>query len=91
MPMNLVQTILKYLKKNSRILHLATAVEMEVVREMKEKLCYVAQDYEEEMTMAVCSRQLDQRYELPDGTFVTLGNERFRCPELLFRPSLIGQ
>ncbi|KAG7222688.1 hypothetical protein INR49_026297 [Caranx melampygus] len=29
-------------------------------------------------------------YELPDGQVITIGNERFRCPETLFQPSFIG-
>ena len=28
--------------------------------------------------------------ELPDGQVITIGNERFRCPEVMFKPSLIG-
>merc|ERR1712238_120416 len=29
-------------------------------------------------------------YELPDGNIITVGSERFRCPEVLFQPSFIG-
>jgi len=29
-------------------------------------------------------------YEMPDGNILTIGSERFRCPEALFQPSLIG-
>jgi actin-related protein len=29
-------------------------------------------------------------YELPDGQVITIGNERFRCPETLFKPHFIG-
>merc|ERR1712144_57871 len=25
-----------------------------------------------------------------DGQVITIGNERFRCPEVLFKPSMIG-
>ena len=28
---------------------------------------------------------------MPDGSVITIGNERFRCPEVLFKPSLIGK
>jgi actin len=28
---------------------------------------------------------------LPDGQVITVGNERFRCPEVLFKPSFIGK
>ena len=30
-------------------------------------------------------------YELPDGNIVSLHGERFRCPEVLFQPSLVGK
>ena len=30
-------------------------------------------------------------YKLPDGQVVDIGKERFRCPEALFQPSLIGE
>merc|ERR1711970_900593 len=35
--------------------------------------------------------ELEKTYELPDGNVVTIGNERFRCPEVLFQPSFIGK
>merc|ERR1712110_74594 len=28
--------------------------------------------------------------QLPDGQVITIGNERFRCPEALFQPSFLG-
>merc|ERR1712115_728073 len=84
--------VTEYLQKilTERGYSFTTTAEKEIVRDMKEKLAFVADDYDEALAAAEQSSEMEQQYELPDGQIVTIGAERFRCAEALFRPNLLG-
>lgn len=68
-----------------------TPAELEVVKDIKEKLCYVVdKNFEQELKKSQDSTNNDKTYELPDGRSIVVGNERFRCPEILFQPMNAG-
>ncbi|PIA14306.1 actin-2 [Coemansia reversa NRRL 1564] len=81
-----------------------TSAEKEIVRQIKEKICYVALDAakEEKELVSVAGSRLgvvgggseskprNDMFKLPDGHLINLGHERFRAPEILFRPDIIG-
>mmetsp|Transcript_18300 Transcript_18300/g.39434 ORF Transcript_18300/g.39434 Transcript_18300/m.39434 type:complete len:391 (-) Transcript_18300:149-1321(-) len=64
--------------------------DFETVREMKQKLCYVAHDVEAEKKLARETTVVGKQYTLPDGSIIRVGSERFMAPELLFTPADMG-
>jgi actin len=71
-----------------------TTAEREIVRDVKEKLAYACLDFDAELDRfsrtSGNGNDNTKSYELPDGQMITVGAERFRCPEVLFWPSLVG-
>merc|ERR1712061_108456 len=66
----------------------STSAEKEIVRDIKERLAYVAIDFDKELEKAETCSDLEKDYEMPDGQILTVGAERFRCAEVLFKPNL---
>ncbi|XP_061263306.1 actin isoform X2 [Bos javanicus] len=65
-----------------------STADRECARDLKEKNCFVALDFEKEKAEAN-SPSYPQKCQLPDGQEIDLGRERFFCPEALFQPDLI--
>lgn len=71
-----------------------TTAQFQIVRELKESMCYVSLNYKKDMDDSPTKEwkeQFEKPYALPDGNILTIGNERFRAPEVMFQPSLAGK
>lgn len=68
--------------------NLTTTEEKTCIEDIVKKLGYIALDFREEMSITANSCALERSYELPDGQLVDIGNERFRCLEILFDPMI---
>jgi actin-related protein len=66
------------------------SAERQIAREIKEKLGYIALDFHLEMDRARRTTDLSEWYLLPDGKAMVISDDRFRCPELLFKPHANG-
>jgi actin beta/gamma 1 len=55
----------------------------EIARDIKEKLCYVSSD-------GATGSQGKGVYKMPDGREITLEKERYKVPEALFQPTVLG-
>jgi actin-related protein 2 len=64
--------------------------DFDVVRQIKEKLCFVSADIELDRRIANETTTYVVPYELNDGRIVKVSGERFEAPEILFQPDLIG-
>ncbi|GAV01543.1 hypothetical protein RvY_12239 [Ramazzottius varieornatus] len=64
-----------------------TSPEFEVVRQIKERMCYLALNPDKEEQQ---EKEATASYQLPDGSIIDIGPARFRTPELLFQPHLFG-
>eukprot|EP00051_Salpingoeca_urceolata_P027357 m.481147 g.481147 ORF g.481147 m.481147 type:complete len:388 (+) comp22059_c0_seq1:1468-2631(+) len=63
--------------------------EFEIVRQIKEDACFVSQDVDKEHQHDLGADK--DKYTLPDGQQIKIGQAKFKAPEILFKPSDIGE
>lgn len=80
-----------------------SSAELDIVRSIKEKCCFLSKDpvrdekkylgmpYSRYLSSAADETDLFTSYKLPDGQLLSLGVEKFRAPEILFNPQIIGE
>jgi actin len=73
-----------------RGLEFSTSAEKEIVHLIKETLCYIALDFDEEMTKAASNSDIEHTYEPQDSNIISVGNERLCSSEMLFKPHFGG-
>ncbi|KAG9473042.1 hypothetical protein GDO78_015321 [Eleutherodactylus coqui] len=83
---DLTEYLMRLLRERG-VFSVSTA-ETEIVKDIKEKLCYVAEDIDAELRKKL--QEVEDEYKLPDGNVIKVHNQRFRCPEALFAPDNIG-
>merc|ERR1711881_176716 len=83
---DLTDYICKILTESKINLH--TSAERMSAMKIKEELCYVSLNFEEEVDNFAGK---EKQFELPDMSIVTVHNQIIRCPELMFKPSLDGK
>lgn len=85
---DVTEHLMLQLRRTGHIFH--TSAEREVVRQIKEQECYVAFNRQKEEQVEHEKASAQQPFRLPDGTQIALGAERFRAPEILFHPNIVG-
>lgn len=68
-----------------------SSADFEMVREIKEDMCYTSINTEKESKMARDTTVLDKEYKLPNGDIIQVGRERFMATEILLKPYMYNK
>ncbi|CCF58656.1 hypothetical protein KAFR_0F00590 [Kazachstania africana CBS 2517] len=72
-------------------LFMYSSSEREIVRTIKEKVCYIATDYNLETEKYLFNEEkMASQFKLPDGKMLNISQGKYTSTEILFRPELIG-
>ncbi|XP_002133542.1 actin-like [Drosophila pseudoobscura] len=86
---DITEYLMKLLTERGYCYSCTCPADREMVRDVKEKLCFVARDIKKELE--VFKTQPEKTYTLPDGHVISIGAQRMQCPEALFDPTLMGK
>ncbi|XP_048415316.1 actin, cytoplasmic-like isoform X2 [Stegostoma tigrinum] len=65
---------------------------LDIIRNIKEKFCYVALNFEAELkNFKNNPEEIKEEYALPDGQNMIITSQKFICPEVIYKPFLIGK
>ena len=66
-----------------------STADFEIVRELKEKYCFVSCDIESDRKLDQETTYYNTYTKLPDGRKIRISCEKFEAPEILFQPHLV--
>lgn len=69
---------------------LVAAAEREIAKDIKERVGTVSLNYENDEKSYKDGHMKDVEYILPDGKKIPIGDQQFKAPEILFKPSKLG-
>ena len=86
---NINESLVRALKSECGVI-VDTSVDEDVINNMKQILCYVAKDFNNEMTSYSSPNIVaDDIYTMPDGKQVDIKTNKFKIAEGLFQPNIL--
>lgn len=85
--------ITKYLSHMVAKRQLETSYTIDIepyTKDMKEKMCFVSEDFRADFELAKTTNVYEKTYEFPNNESITLNNERLIPTESIFRPNVFG-
>lgn len=70
-------------------IELQSSNERDVLRNIKETLCYIPSDYNAELDKIEHVNDIEKNFLLPEGQEIRIGAPRFKAPQPLFDPQLV--
>ena len=87
-PRDVTEHLMLLLRRAGYLFH--TSAEFEIVRRIKEQACSLLTSSGGDEKKADLEQKKKINYLLPDGSEIRLAEEKFRAPEVLFSPDIIG-